>query len=495
MEIQYPKNQVYDFVISKSSSYPGQKAEYSRIELTLGDYSLFTSIKYKTLKCADGEIFGYVVGDYFHTYPENDGDILLPLEAGALFGEDKSALEQAIEECVYTDTSGSYIFILDFNNLTRCYLDACGSVPLVYRDDKLGISCATAAILSEKEFKSSFRYAEYDRLNIEDDGWFPGGLTAHEGVSRLMANHYLDMADFETRRHWPSEEYFTYDTEETSIKTIRDELGKNIQCHLQTGRCVFSITGGNETRLLLSYCKNNLDEVAFINFYVGEDDIDKQIVGKLTKAFQLPAVSKRFAIANSDQADHWQAVNGYNVGGQNKQFHVSELLLQDRDYFVSGLGGEIGRGFFWRKDETCDTEIGVQRIENALALPKSALVTEAIEKWLAKTNFKNGLLLLDLAYLELRMSCWAFSQYNGILFSGRHAHPIISRNIFDAFYRMQPQLRKNNGFIVQIIERNWPELLSIPINSLGLRDTIKRNILKVLKKPTLVIRYITRRFK
>jgi hypothetical protein len=96
----------------------------------------------------------------------------------------------------------------------------------------------------------------------------------------------------------------------------------------------------------------------------------------------------------------------------------------------------------------------------------------AVKEWLHPLDHYDALVKLDLAYMELRMSCWGFAD-SYALPKQLEIHPLISRRIYCAMLSLPADMRKNNGMTLACIEREWPALLTLPINKYGdLRDTV-----------------------
>ena len=147
---------------------------------------------------------------------------------------------------------GSFIFILDVPGARRVYLDACGSLSAVYDPETRRVGATALALLDADEADRRFRRDLYDRLGIRREGWFPGGLTAHEGVSRLMPNFHLDLADFTVRRHWPRAPIPEDPDPEAMCERIMSSCEAIIDTVARRGETFIGLTAGNETRLLVA---------------------------------------------------------------------------------------------------------------------------------------------------------------------------------------------------------------------------------------------------
>ncbi len=154
---------------------------------------------------------------------------------------------------------------------------------------------------------------------------------------------------------------------------------------------------------------------------------------------------------------------------------------------VGGLGGEIGRGFFWRTSDAASTHVGPETIVGRFGMPSHPQVLQAVARWYPSVTVFDPFLRLDLAYLELRMGCWAFAQAY-VLPEVPAIHPMISRRAFASMLALPVEWRRNGTMIRTAIAREWPELLDLPINRYGdYRDTL-RFVERAVRQPHLVLK-------
>ena len=128
----------------------------------------------------------------------------------------------SVEDYVYAH-NGSFIFV-DLSCEEPCfYLDACGSLSLVF-DKRNGITASTAwAALGPEGYRDRFiphRLVEY---NVAAHGWIAGSDTAHEDVLRVMANHRLYPNSGRIDRHWAMQGVEQGAKPETALDTIANE--------------------------------------------------------------------------------------------------------------------------------------------------------------------------------------------------------------------------------------------------------------------------------
>ena len=392
--------------------------------------------------------------------------------------------------------AGSFIFILDVPGTRRVYLDACGSLSAVYDPGTRRVGATAFALLDADEADRRFRRDLYDQIEIRREGWFPGGLTAHEGISRLMPNFHLDLADFTVRRHWPRAPIPEDSDPEAMCGRIISACEIIIDTVARRRETFIALTAGNETRLLLA-ASRKIEGARFVTVEVTDPALDINVARHLARRFGLPHRTIPQAIASESEAADWQARSGMCVSGAGATSSKALQILGPEIQFVGGLGGEIGRGFFWRPGDDAHTLITAENICARFGMPPAPEMTEAIAAWLPSVEGFDSFLKLDLAYIELRMGPWAFatSYCNP---HRRSVHPLIFRESFAAMLALPPSWRRmehgSNRMLRTCIASRWPELLEVPIGRYGdWRDTLSL-AWRAIRRPHLVAKKIRKRF-
>jgi hypothetical protein len=439
---------------------PVENAQGQRIGLLLG-----TAIDYRA---------GTVV----------DAPVRLDLPAGA------KARDAAIEAALYR-FGGSWLCLLAGDGIERIYLDADGTLSLVYDPKARAAASTTGLLLDDAAYASRFDRNLYTLLDVNGEGWFPSGLTAHKGVRRLLCNHSLDLATFQASRHWPAKDFAHDGSTEESAQRVAAIVRAQAEALLARGRVVVALTGGNETRLLLAAYRPLIKDLTFVTVAAPSTERDVVLAKALAQRFGLRHVLLPLREASPAEQASWLYATGHCVTGPNMVSHPTiRPLAAQFDYFLGGLGGEIGRAFFWRDTDTADMPLSVADLVPRFGMPQADAVTEATADWLWGVQGFNGLTQLDLAYMELRMSAWSAAQTYAQSFVN-HLHPLIAREIYALMLNLPPEAKRGNRLIKSAIAQSWPELGEIPINRYGdyrdllhtmLRATDHKRVAKKLRK-------------
>lgn len=411
-----------------------------------------------------------LVGLFIGTLIDTDREVVI--DDRVVFDTELSELgdiDQFVEKQVYR-FAGTFLFILNALGKQRIYLDANGTKSLLYNPVERVAAATTSLLLSSEDYQGRFLADLYYASGVDGDGWFTAGLTAHRGIRRLLCNHYLDLDSWKPVRHWPNGPLTESADPGAELATIAEQVKRAIRALTNRWHVSIALTAGNETRLLLSCCRDLLRKVTFVTVAAPGIPLEVVRAKQLASRFGLNHEILPYVKANRSQAELWERRTSHCISGTNKTMHPSVAPLNG-GIFVGGLGGEIGRGFLWLGSKRSD-EIGVVEIVDRLKLPRHPDILAAVKEWLHPLHHYDALVKLDLAYMELRMSCWGFAD-SYALPKQLEIHPLVSRRIYCAMLALPADMRRNNGMTWSCIKREWPELLTLPINRYGdLRDRV-----------------------
>ena len=407
----------------------------------------------------------------------------------AALGSDVDAF---VEEQIHRRLGGSFIFVLDHGGCRRVYLDAGGSMSAVYDPEARRVAATTPLLLAADEYLRRFDGELHGYLKVSRDGWFPAGLTAHKGIHRVQCNHYLDLADWQQQRHWPRAQIAVTDDPEAASRTVAEASRRVIDGLRAAGTVTIALTGGNESRLLLAVCRDIVENLDFVTIANREQHLDLTLVEQLVERARLPHRFIPGLVATPEASEAYLMRSGHCIGDGRARGFPSVAPLARVDYFVNGVGGGVGRGFFWRRGDTAETPLDPRGLTTRLGMPVHPKVVAAVARWLDGVAGLDTFLTLDLAFLELRMAPWAFANAYGTP-EVRHIHPLVSRTVFETMVGLPYDWRRQGLLTTSIVRQYWPELLDVRINSYGdYRDWV-RLIKRVAANPSQIARKFRRK--
>lgn len=434
--------------------------------IRLGDYTVgvFPGVRVHRIVEPEGRCIGLFLGhvvDYANRRV-CEGD----LRVGGLDRLDPQARARQLEDFAYA-FGGRWVLLHIDDHVQRIYLDADGSNSLVYDPRARRAASTTGLLLDDDEYTERFDAELYGFLGVSGAGWFPSGLTAHHGIRRLLCNHFLDLSTWEPTRHWPTTDPQWTGDPRGHCRRIAEIVRMACETLFSGHSSCITLTAGNENRLLLAACRELAADVEFVTVDVPGAELDVHMAGRLAARFGLRHRILPARRAGPAQERAWQYAASHSLCGMNMHYHPTIEPLGSKEYFLGGLGGEVARAFFWfpRDDETL--QLDPRSLVSRLLMPVHPRVVEATEPWLESVRRFNPLTQLDLAYLELRMSAWAFAQSYAQDAIVDHLHPIICREVFRLMLELPPDAKRQNRFVREGIEALWPELLELPINRYG----------------------------
>ncbi len=392
-------------------------------------------------------------------------------------------------ETLLEELGGAFVWLWITDDIARIYPDCGATVPVVW-DQSLNRAGMTAtAILDDSAYEERFDHGLYERLRIGKDGYFPAGITTHRGITRLLANHMLDLSDWSTRRFWPKGPIAEVPDPEAAVDGIIDLVRAQLEALLASDRTVGqALTAGHETRMLLGIAKPFIKDMEFITV-VGSDRhaMDTIISRKISKAVGLTHRELPRVKGTAEAREVFIRRGGHSMVDSNSWYAPSVHPIADSHWFIGGLGGELARAFFWHESDGPEVEITPERLLNRFGLPQEPVLLEAVAGWLDRVPSDNALDILDLAYIEHRMGPWSGAQFPCDPTLMRFA-PLYTRKGSTLMLGLPADWKRAEKMSSVAVARTWPELSEFPYNDAGLWVKIVDKSLRILKDPGLILR-------
>ena len=327
----------------------------------------------------------------------------------------------------------------------------------------------------------------FSRLGVDGEGWFPAGLTAHRGLHRLLPNHYLDLTTLEVRRFWPVKAIGTDPDPEAIVSEIIEVVQAQIEALTHAPKKLgVALTGGHETRMLLACARPYLDKIDMVTVVGGDrHEIDSALSRRIATDLGLSHITLRRQAATDEQRDLFVRRGGHCNADSNSHYHPSIWPIAETHNLVGGVGGEVARAFYWRRDDQAGTHLSASALTARFGLAYEKAVSDAIEAWLQGLPQMSAFEVMDLAYLEHRDGAWYASQFYCDPILVRFA-PLLTSRIVELMVRLPPDWKRQSRLGHAVIARLWPELASYPYNSLGRwRDAVIQ-FQKVSSNPSIL---------
>jgi hypothetical protein len=428
-----------------------------------------------------GTTIGYVLG-----WPIDQPGRLIRTQVRIPFQLSASTID-SLEREVY-GFGGRYAFVILAPDAQRLYLDPAGTLSAVFFPKrKLAGSTVAALVLDEPDHPLWSRpLTEFPNDKINQ--YWPAGTTFDSDISRLLPNHYLDLVTWRSTRHYPKASFEPIPDKDLpdSIESIARVLCRHIGSVMDsTNRIYMPLTAGRDSRVLLACSKTWKDKVDYITFDYrpwrseASDHIDLSISRRLAKRFglhhTLVPIARHLPADTELQYLHRIGFAG-GAGKSRDFFHACREHLDLSGAWITGFAGEVGRGFFWRANDRHDRDISPAELLDRMELPSLDRFQEAVRTWCDGLRGVDLWTLLDLAYLEHRVGCWAGPHFYGAAAFSINMTPFSHRDIFDIMLRLPITYRGDKALSRDIIATTWPDLRALPYNEnhSGLRRLFAR---------------------
>lgn len=426
----------------------------------LGGWALHFSHPLPITEIADdhGRAIGVLLGHALH---DSAGLVtgVLRLPVHAAHG---GAVQQAVEQWCRT-AGGRYLAII-LESDACIYPDAGAFLP-AYRCSRSG-AVSSSPQLAALVAGPGPSDAQHEQMRVAMDiphknSWFPFGLTPCPTVVRLLPNHHLDLRTGVSSRHWlPPAQSSSFDA---VVDVVANTLREQTQHILADARAYLSLTAGYDSRVVLAACREHLDRVTC--YTVDSDEVDINTSRQLTALVGAEHCVQTRQRSRADDLEKWLQRTGYCIAGAGPRSLIRRPALDPDKAVLGGFGGEVCRGFYWHRVASLDAALDADKLIAALGLPTSPLLQRAADNWLsgASRNLTTRD-VLDLAYIEQRLGCWAAPQQLAEPFIHGRFHPLVHPKIFEAMLSIPAEQRGGTELNVAVIERLWPSLLKVPFN-------------------------------
>jgi hypothetical protein len=352
-------------------------------------------------------------------------------------------------------------FLLVLPELDIVLTDCAARLPCFY-DSRTGcIASSPALIMGIEAYLDALDRDLLNAVDIDGMGWLPFGLTAVPQVRRVPPSHRLRLSDLAVERYWPTAPIKIGDASALSL-AIAERLKRVIHTIARDAGAMLPLTAGQDSRLILALTGDL--EVVAMTLSHGLSQNDVAVAARLAAIAGIPHQIRPVLASTEEERQAWLLRTGHVVGGRNPRQFRSQQSTAPGVPVLTGLGGEVTRGFYWKRTDKPEARINAPSLLGRLGMPQRPLLVDAADKWLSTVADFDLMTQLDLAYIEQRLGCWGASSQFGPDFVYRDFCPLIDPVVFDLTLALPHEFRRRRSLATAIIAQARPELLAVPIN-------------------------------
>jgi hypothetical protein len=397
-------------------------------------------------------------------------------------GTSELKIEGRVED-IYPEMTGRFVMLTWENGRLLCTADAGAQFPVVYREETAELG-STPMVLGwtkalEKEPVLFEAFSRADRTL-----WFPFGVTPYVGVERLLPQQTIalqkDRATPVERQSFQARLLDVPQMHRMAYQFIQSLCGSQVtvECHL---------TAGWDSRMVLSASLPAKDSIDYLT-YLAEGNtarIDAEVANHIAAVFGLRYRQVPVAEPSKDEIDRWLKRTSECV--IDSVTGLTRTIVDDYTdrYGLAGVGGEVGRAFYWKKSDIGPTGLSPEQLLQRLGFDNTSVALQRADRWLATYRHESRTRILDRAYIDIRLGCWAGPSLGGHLVEKPTLSPFNSLNVYESMVALPERYRLSGRFARDFISQGSAKLARIPVNRLqGTRrlGNLHREFAKMLPK-------------
>jgi len=371
---------------------------------------------------------------------------------------------ETLEQFLFTLT-GRFVVIELTESSLRCTCDAGAQFPAVYRPET-GEVGSSPLVLGWTE--SLRRTNQIESIFTRRDGctWYPFGETPFAGIRRLLPSQTVRLSGgaalLEDARPATGitagiEDIFEHASGFVNSLAQNQQL---MQCHL---------TAGWDSRMVLAATWPLRESVSYLTYLPGgrTAKIDSEVAGKIARRFGLNHNVEPVVAPNEQEVDQWLERTSWCIRDSVMALTRTVSETYANNFGLSGVGGEVGRAFYWDANDIGQFELTPQDLLQRLGFELSSAALLRAEDWLQQLEGQPRTRILDQAYIDLRLGCWAGPAMLGHSVEKPTLSPFNSALIYQGMISLPEDYRVSGRFARDFVALASDTLSRIPVNRLS----------------------------
>ncbi len=386
-------------------------------------------------------------------------------------------------EAIYPEMAGRFVVLSRRDNRLICTADAGAQFPVVYRPET-GELGSTPLVLGWSE--ALVRTASVDDQFSRADGtlWYPFGATPYAGVERLLPQQRVALGSGgATLIDWQRPSVVPLGTAGLH-KLARDFIGSlsreeaGLECHL---------TAGWDSRMVVSASLPWKNGITYLTYLAdgATARVDADVAADIARRFELDHVTVPVSSPSRTDAEQWLARTSGCVNDSVVQLTRTVVETYQHRFGLSGVGGEVGRAFYWNRQDIGRRDLTPEQLLQRLGFAKTRSALSRADQWLDRYRDHTRTRILDRAYIDIRLGCWAGPALCGHRVEKPTLSPFNSLLMYESMLALPERYRLSGEFARDFIAEGSTALSRIPVNRpAGMRrlQGLPREMARILPK-------------
>lgn len=367
--------------------------------------------------------------------------------------DDLNLLEKKIELL-----GGTYVVVVALAHKIMIYNDPAGMMGVYYSE---GCAASSVAMLSPQKrcVDTDFDF-EFGPCN----DWYTGSTTAFKSIKKLIPNCALDVISGSIRRFWPINSHIEEDCSgaQDVISAIANLLKGMMSGVVGHGQALCSITGGQDSRVVLAACKEHWQSVNF--FTLRSDWIQKNDIKYAAMLAKETGINHTFydVVSNPEWLDTlYNEIGADESVGARRNILGTCLQFAGQDVIhINGNLGALFKSYYWHNKNP--TNFKVSAVIRDFFDPGNTIIAGVREWQETLSGITNPIVLYNLFYLEQRGGRWMSVGENCSRLFYESFTPFNHRRIFSLICALPLDVQYGGSTLKLLVEQMAPELLKIP---------------------------------
>ncbi|MEP1471037.1 MAG: hypothetical protein ABJK25_08710 [Halieaceae bacterium] len=396
-------------------------------------------------------------------------------------------IDEPLED-IYPRLTGRFVMLQQQGGRLLCTTDPGAQLPVVYRAEsaELGSSPTvlewTGKLALDPSAAVAFRRA--DRTV-----WFPFGATPFAGIERLLPGQTLELSSGGAQLAdvlIPTVKPVGVEQMHNMTREFVQALGReadSMECHL---------TAGWDSRMVLSATLQSKSQVNYVTYLPSGATarVDSQVARRIAQRFDLDHRVIPVQSPSPEEIEQWLARTSHCIRDSVVALTRTVVNTYSGRYALAGVGGEVGRAFYWSSGDMDRNHLTAEELLARLGFENSERALARADQWLTRYAGLSRPSILDRAYIDVRLGCWAGAALGGHPVLKPTLSPFNNHTIYESMLALPQDYRLSGQFARDFISCGSSKLAQIPVNRpAGLQRlrNLPRELARKLPKSTTAL--------